>query len=76
MEGKNHIERAVMSVPTWVEANSLRAQRDMRERCAEAAGTASVEVIEAFAARIAELERRNADLLRALEQATGVVSTG
>lgn len=47
-EARKRIFDDVMAEPTWVESNSLLAQQDMRERCANAA-------VEAFDKFVADL---------------------
>jgi hypothetical protein len=44
-EARRKIFDAVMAQSTWVESDSLLAQRDMRERCAEAAAKAFDEFV-------------------------------
>ncbi len=61
------IRKAVSDVPTWVEEDSYIAQHDMRSRCELAAAEAARVVIDKFAARIVELEKRSL-ILQALEE--------
>lgn len=51
-----------MSQPTWVEFNSLLAQQDMRERCANVAVDVAKRLLVERDKRIAELEAALDDL--------------
>lgn len=74
-EVKHGIKQVILSEPTWVEYDSLRAQLDMRERCAEAAEKYwdnAVAGIEKQADTIAKLEKENRYLRAWMVATTGM----
>lgn len=56
MEELKPLFDAIMAQPTWVESNSLLAQQDMRERCANVAVDVAKLLLRERDKRIAELE--------------------
>lgn len=74
-EVKHGIKQVILSEPTWVEYDSLRAQLDMRERCAEAAEKYwdnAVAGIEKQADTIAKLKKENLYLRTWMMTTTGM----
>lgn len=69
MEELKPLFNAIMSQPAWVEFNTLLAQQDMRERCANVAVDVAKMLLAERDKRIAELEGTMADLLAKAQSA-------
>lgn len=74
-EAKHGIKQVILSEPTWMEYDSLRAQLDMRERCAVAAEKYwdnAVAGIERQADTITKLQKENRYLRTWMQATTGM----